>query len=111
MQSESNISKFQKPPKIGLKPFGDSSYINAVLQCLVNVRELAEFFLDNTNQFYIENNVKKLPLSFVIERLFYHLYPIPEKEENKPYGNEKILLVLGEYNANYKTMNKRKNIM
>lgn len=107
MQNESNISKFQKAPKIGLKPFGDSSYLNAVLQCLVNIRELAEYFLDKTNQFYIENNVQKLPLSFVIERLFYHLYPFPEKEDNKSYGNEKILAVLAKYNANYKTKNKR----
>lgn len=107
MENENSLSKYQKAPKIGLKPFGDSSYLNVVLQCLVNIKELADYFLNDKNQLFIENNIKNMPLVFVIERLFIHLFPFPEKEENKPYGNEKILSILARYNANYKTKRKR----
>ena len=107
MQNENSLSKYQKAPNIGLKPFGDTSYLNAVLQCLINIKDLANFFLNNATQFYLYKNTKDIPLSFVIGRLFYRLYPYPEKDENKPYGNEKILCILAKYNASYKTKNKR----
>ena len=107
MDKEDNLTKYSKPSEIGLRPIGNTSYLNAALQCIGNIYELAEYFLKKSNQSFFESNIKKMPLSFAIGRLFIHIYPYPEKEEKSPYGNESILGVLGFYNQTFNSINKR----
>lgn len=107
MENENILRRYTKPSKIGLKKFGETSYLNAFLQMLGNIPELIEYFLNVGNQSNIEGNIKKMPLSFVIERFFRHIYPFPETNENIIYGNEKILSVLGCYNYTFNSINKR----
>ena len=104
---EYSFSRYKKVPKTGLKKIGDTSYLNSVLQCLGNIYYLANYFLDPKNQEKINNNIKEKCLSFVIERLFIHLYPYPEKDKRLIYGNEKVLGILANYNVTYKSVKNR----
>ena len=82
MENENILRRYTKPSKIGLKKFGETSYLNAFLQMLGNIPELIEYFLNVGNQSNIEGNIKKMPLSFVIERYFRHIYPFPETNDD-----------------------------
>ena len=94
-----------KISKTCLKPIGETSYLNAILQCLGNIGYLESYFLEKQNINYIENNIRKIPLSFVIERLFHHLHK--SKKNNEIYSNENILRVLSSLNITYKSNNRR----
>ena len=107
MENEFNLSLYKKAPKTGLKKIGDTSYLNSVLQCLGNIDYLIQYFLEPKNQLFINNNIKLMPLSFVIERLFIHLYPYPEQDKTLIYGNEKVLGILANYNIMYKSIKTR----
>ena len=78
-----SFSRYTQATKTGLKNFGNSSYLNSVFQLLGSNRDLADFFLNPDNQDYI--NQKNLRLSYLIERLFIHFYPFPEKNEKEIY--------------------------
>ena len=110
MENEFNFALYKKAPKTGLKKIGDTSYLNSVLQCLGNIDNLVQFFLEPKNKLFINNNIKLMPLSFVIERLFIHFYPYPEKDEPIIYGNEKVLGILANYNVMYKSIKTRNPI-
>jgi len=78
-QEKLGISRFAKPPLIGLANIGATCYMNATLQCLANIDKLTNYFLiyqnifsrntikyDLTNEYtklvknlWDENNVKK----------------------------------------------------
>ena len=107
MENEYDFKRYKKAPKTGLKKFGDTSYLNAVLQCLGNIYELANYFLNPKYQILINSNINIMPLSFVLERLFIRLYPYPEKDEPIIYGNDKVLSVLANYNITYKSTKTR----
>lgn len=107
MEFKNLLSIYNEAPKIGLKAIGNTSYLNTILQCLANNYELANYFLDQKEQSFIKNKVKEMPLSFVISRLFIHLYPDPQKGDKRPYGTEKILTVMGKLNAIYNCTSKR----
>jgi ubiquitin C-terminal hydrolase len=102
----SNHSNVSTIKKTGLVNLGDSSYLNAVLQLLGNIKNLANYFLVPENQKMLNDNIKYKPLSFVIYRLFTHLYP---KEENKGeiYKPDALKKMLGYLNVVYRTDKKR----
>ena len=102
----SNVQKNLKPTQTGLQNFGDTSYLNSVLQFLGNIKEFATFFLKKENIEYLHNNVGIIPFSFIICRLFMHLYP--EKQKKVIYKPEAIFRYLGELNEDYKNK-ERKN--
>jgi ubiquitin C-terminal hydrolase len=89
-------SKYKKPAKTGLINIEDNSYLNAVLQCFGNIYNIANYFLDQNNADKINNNMANNinPLSFVIDRLFLHFYPYPEKAEREKYSPENIFKIL-----------------
>ena len=66
LEDEPNIEKTR------LSDLGKKSYLNSVLQCLVNIKELNQYFLNNSNTKNIYENIKEKRLSFAIQRLFYH---------------------------------------
>ena len=104
-----SFSRYTKPIKTVLKNIGDSSYLNAVLYCLGNIRNIASYFLNPRNQSYLNNNIGNKPLSYVFERLLIHFYPYPEKEKEKEdsYQPNAFIEVLSALNICYKTTKKR----
>ena len=51
----------------------------------------------------------KAPLSFIIHRLFLHLYPLSENENTKPYKPDSFKRYLSEINIVYKSQKKKKS--
>ena len=94
-----------RPTQTKLEDLGDTSYLNSVLQLLGSFKEFAKFFLKKENQDSITDNIKQQPLSFVIYRLFFHLYP--EEERHEIYKPDSLLEVLGLLNKVYKSRNSR----
>ena len=102
-----SFSRYTKAPKTVLKNMGDTSYLNAVLQLIGNIRNIASFFLNPKNQTKIYGDISHKPLSFVICRLFQHLYPYPEKNIIELYEPNSLLDVLGILNVVYKSRKTR----
>ena len=96
-----SFSIFKNVAKTGLKNLGDTSYLNAVLQLLGTVRDLAKYLVNPNNEKYFVDNINNAPLSFVIYRLFTHLFPLPEKHDREIYSPETLLKVLANYNQVY----------
>ena len=104
MYDPNNVfKKYDKDPKTSLSNLGDNSYLNSVLQFIGHIPNLAIYFLNPKNQKIIDENIKTMPLSFVTERLFIHLYPFPLKPEYETYSGYSYLKVLASLNLVYKT--------
>lgn len=103
-----SFSRYTKGIKTGLINFGDTSYINAVLFSLCNIRNIVSYFLNPNNQAIIKNKIEEMPLSYVFEKLVIHLYPYPEKNKNEPYKPIALFTLLGRLNNAYDTY-ERKN--
>lgn len=89
--------------KTCLRNFGDSSYLNSVLQCIGNIVYLKDFFSKQNNTDYIYNNIQQKSLAFVTQRLFKHIYV----KRDKIYSIESFLRVLGSLNKIYDTLKSR----
>ena len=88
------LDRYKKVSKTGLMNLDDTSYINAVLQSLGQVRHFASYFLNPKNQAIIESKLTTMPLAFVTQRLFTHLYPYPEINIIEIYSPESYLEIL-----------------
>lgn len=102
-EQNKNNEKTLDISKTCLKNIGETSYLNAVLHCLVNIEDLKIFFLEETNAKYITNNIKELALSFVTNRLFKHFYV----KKDKLYSLEPYLRVLASKNKIFETHKSR----
>jgi len=92
--------------KTCLKPFGDTSYLNSVLQCLGNIDELKNHLLCNIDYFSADINIKQKPLSFVFCRLFKHL----NENDVKLYDLESFRWILSYKNMAFKSEKRRNPI-
>lgn len=92
LEDEPNIEKTR------LSDLGKKSYLNSVLQCLVNIKELNQYFLNNSNTKNIYENIKEKRLSFAIQRLFYHCMI----KQDKKYLPDSILDELSRKNIIFK---------
>ena len=88
------LDRYKKVSKTGLINLEDSSYLNAVLQSLGHVRPFASYFLNPKNQVLISSKLVSMPLAFVTQRLFTHLYPYPESNSIEIYSPESYLEIL-----------------
>ena len=94
------LEKIELPKKPlllnGLKNLGNTSYINSVLQLFCSIEILSNYFLNqkNINKFQNKDNI----LSFVLYRLFIHIY----SNEKEIYNPDSILEVIGRYNLIFK---------
>ena len=102
-----SFSRYKKASRVGLELLGDTSYLNSVLQFLGSIRNIASYFLNPKNEEIINKDIKHKQLSFVIYRLFTHLYPFPETDKIKNYKPGTLLKLLGQINNVYKTTNRR----
>ena len=94
---ENTFKKYKKVAKTGLLNLGETSYANSVLQCIGNIKEIANYLLDQNNIVKINNStiIHNLnPLAFVIGKLFQHLYPYPERAEREIYSTYNIFKIL-----------------
>lgn len=82
---------------------GDRSYLNAILQCLVNIKLLKNFFLSVEIGKYLTNNSKNLRLPFITLRAFYHYY----EKKDKYYSLQIYSKILGELNKIYDSLKSR----
>ena len=89
--------------KCCLEKYGDTSYLNTIIQCLANIENLKIFFLNDNIKKYLITNINKLPLSFVTQRIFEHFYV---KRDSK-YTLESFLRVLGSLNHIYASKKSR----
>ena len=80
--------------KTRLSDLGKKSYLNSVLQCLVNIDDLSRYFLDEKVIKNIYSCVKDYCLSFSIQRLFYH----SKFNKDKNYSPDSIANVLAKKN-------------
>lgn len=106
-KSEYSFEIYKNVAKTGLSNLEDTSYINAVLQCLANIKEFADYFLNPNNQININKNMQNYPLAFVIERIYVHIYPYPFRE-NEVYTAKHVFRILATFNKIYENY-KRKN--
>lgn len=83
--------------KCRLENYGDTSYLNTILQCLANIEILKIYFLNENIGNHIKGNIRTLPLSFVTQRLFNHFYV----KKDQKYTLESYLRVLGSLNMIY----------
>ena len=88
------LDRYKKVSKTGLINLGDSSYLNAVLQSLGHVRHFASYFLNPKNQELIGSKFYSMPLAFITQRLFTHLYPYPESNTIEIYSPKCYLDIL-----------------
>ena len=102
-----SFSRYKKASRVGLLNLGDTSYLNAVLQFLGSIRNFASYFLNPKNIQIINNDIKEKPFSFVIYRLFLHLYPFPESDKINNYKPETLLDFLGKINSVYRSRKRR----
>ena len=103
------FSLYRKDPRTALVEYNNNSYLNAVLQLIGHIPNFAFYFLNPEQQNNINNNIRKMPLTFVTERLFTHLYPFPEKAECEIYNTNTYLRVLSEINMVYNTDKTQRN--
>ena len=102
-----HLSRYTKESKTGLINLVETSYLNAILRIISSIGSFASFFLNPLNQKMIRDSIKTKPLSFVIQRLFFHLYPYPENNNPEKYKPDAILELLGILNVVYKSNKKR----
>lgn len=86
-----------------LQNYGNTSYLNTILQCLSNIEILKNFFLNENVGGHILSNIKLFPLSFVTQRLFNHFYI----KRDLQYNLESYLRVLGSLNVIYSSTKQR----
>ena len=91
------FSKYKKPSLTGLKNLGNTSYFNAVLQLICNVKIFANFFLAEKNWAL---TYKSNPLAYTFHRLCTHIYPKENKKEI--YKGNKVMKELKNYSLVYK---------
>ena len=84
-----------------LSDLGKKSYLNSVLQCLGNIAQLKQFFLNEEIAEEIYSTINKKRLGFAIQRLFVHL----NNFKNEIYKPDSILGVLQEKNIIFKQEN------
>jgi ubiquitin C-terminal hydrolase len=72
-----SFQNFKEPPLIALKCIGNTTYINTVLQCLLNIRNITSYFLRNKN--IISSYKEQMPISYAFCEVASNLFPISYK--------------------------------
>ena len=99
------FSNIKNPIKTLLTTLGKTEYLNSTLYLIGSIKVLCEFFyIPNQNNDFV-NNISKVPLSFIIHRLFLHLYPSSGNETS--YKPDAIKRYLSDINCVYKSEKKR----
>ena len=79
-----SFKDFKKPSKVSLENDGNVTYMNCVLQCLTNFKFMICYYLNNLNS--IKNKLYKMPLSYALSRIIFHLNPYPQNNLQKSFS-------------------------
>ena len=79
-----SFQNFTEPPLIALKCVGNTSYINTVVQCLVNIRNITTYFVRNIN--IISSYKEQMPISYAFCNVALNLFS--NQNELKHYINK-----------------------
>ena len=110
MFNSPSFAKKYQATKTGLINLVEASYLNAVLQLIGSFKFFGSYFLNKKHSEEIYEDIPHKPLSFVIQRLFLHLYPEKNKEGKVKFENYKpqsIKQILGQLNPIYNSKNRR----
>ena len=78
-----SFHNFKEPPLIVLKCVGNTTYINTVLQCLANIRNITSYFLKNMS--IINLYKEQMPITFAYCKVALNLFPNPNKQKKYIY--------------------------
>ena len=101
------FSNVRNPINTLLIKLGETEYLNAILYLIGNIKVLCEYFYNPQQDNIFVEKGNKARLSFIIHRLFLHLYPLSENENTKSYIPDAIKSYLSEINCVYKSQKKR----
>ena len=79
--SEFSFNKFTSHPLVSLSNCGNTSYINVVLQCFANIKNISNDILKHLK--IIESNQVKMEMTFYFSRILFHLFPSGTDYEKK----------------------------
>ena len=79
-----SFQNFKEPPLIALKYVRNTSYINTVLQCLLNIRNIISYYIRNIN--VISMRKEQMPISYAFCKVAFNLFPDSSKQ--KQYINK-----------------------
>ena len=79
-----SFKDFKKPSKVSLENDGNVTYMNCVIQCLSNFKFMICYYLNNLNE--IKNKLYKMPLSYALSRIIFHLNPYPQNNLQKSFS-------------------------
>ena len=105
-KDDSPISKYPKPPLIGLNNIGATCYLNATLQCLSQTRALTNYFLNEKNKTKIINNniaqqnPNDLQLAPIYLELIQNLWD--KNNMNRSYSPNRFMTTIEEMNPLFK---------
>ena len=86
--------------KVGIKNLNNNDYINSILQCLINIQKIKEFFISNGQ--YFEKMVNICPLSYAISRSIINLNQSYNRNNNESYKISPLLKLLEYLNPSFK---------
>ena len=84
LKTYTSLGKFKKAPNVILETGENSSYLNCVIYCLANCKNLASYYLKELNTFKF--HIKDMPLSYYFSRIIFHFYPYPENPLQKSFS-------------------------
>ena len=84
LTSNNLIDRSKIPSTTGLRDSGNNSYLTSVLYLLSCLQDFMTFFLNSYNEKLFTQDMKKTKLSFLVCRIFSHLYP-GKKSEREIY--------------------------
>ena len=88
-------------PSIVLQNVGNTNYMNIIIQCLSNIRNITIYYLENLLK--IDYNKEKIYISYFYSRILFHLFP--QNLNEKKYSLSKFYYSITCFNSIFKENN------
>ena len=79
-------------PLVILKECGKTTFINTVLRCFSDIKDISKYYLDNI--IIITKNMNQMPISYVYTRILFHLFPRQNTPSENFYSLDKFYYAL-----------------
>ena len=100
LKPSASFSKFKKAPNVILDSGNNSSYMNCVIYCLANCKNIASYYLKELKTY--KYHIKDMPLSYYFSRIIFHFYPYPENPLQKSFSLSNFYKILIHLNSTFK---------
>ena len=94
-----SLSQYSKVPNVILESDGKSTYMKSVLQCLANIKPIANYYLKEINTF--KYHMKELPISYYFSRIIFHFFPYPENTLQKSFSLSTFQKIINYYDRRF----------